>query len=117
MHGHAAGDAALKAVGAMLSATTRADDLACRLGGEEFAVLLSGVSHDLALERAEKWRALLAESDIAAAGAALRLTASFGVATLDRRDATIDALMKVADTRLYRAKSLGRNRVVGEGAG
>lgn len=116
-HGHAAGDAALKAVGAMLSATTRADDLACRLGGEEFAVLLSGVSHALASERAEKWRALLAATVIPAAGAALRLTASFGVATLQRRDGSIDELMRVADTRLYRAKSLGRNRVVGEAAG
>jgi len=116
-HGHAAGDAALKAVGAMLGATTRVDDLACRLGGEEFAVLLSGVSHDLALQRAEKWRALLADADIAAAGAVLRLTASFGVATLEGRGGTIDELMKVADTRLYRAKSLGRNRVVGERAG
>ncbi len=115
-HGHATGDAALKAVGAMLSATTRVDDLACRLGGEEFAVLLSGVPHEPALERAEKWRALLAATAIPAAGAALRLTASFGVATLQRRDGSIDELMKVADTRLYRAKSLGRNRVVGRDA-
>jgi diguanylate cyclase (GGDEF)-like protein/PAS domain S-box-containing protein len=115
-HGHAAGDAALKTVGTMLGATTRADDLACRLGGEEFAVLLSGVSHELALERAEKWRALLAGTAIPAAGATLQLTASFGVATLRRRDGSIDELMKVADTRLYRAKALGRNRVVGEGA-
>ncbi len=116
-HGHAAGDAALKTVGAMLSATTRADDLACRLGGEEFAVLLSGVSHELALERAEKWRALLAGTAIPAAGATLQLTASFGVATLQRRDGSIDELMKIADTRLYRAKALGRNRVVGDDAG
>ncbi|HEX6707446.1 MAG TPA: diguanylate cyclase [Albitalea sp.] len=114
LHGHPTGDAALKAVGAMLGATTRVGDLACRLGGEEFAVLLPGMGHDGALERAEKWRSTLAQTAIPADAVALKLTASFGVATFPQQAAGLVDLMKVADARLYRAKSLGRDRVVGE---
>ncbi|HKW82746.1 MAG TPA: diguanylate cyclase [Burkholderiaceae bacterium] len=112
-YGHLTGDVALKAVGSMLSATTRAGDLACRLGGEEFAVLLMGMGHEGAVERAESWRATLAEMTILADGTALKLTASFGVATFPEQAGTLAELMKVADTRMYRAKSLGRDRVIG----
>ena len=116
VHGHATGDAALKAVGSMLSATTRIGDLACRLGGEEFAVLLLGMCHEGAMERAETWRSTLADMTIAADGTPLRLTASFGVATFPTQAGSLVELMKVADTRLYRAKALGRDRVAGEGS-
>lgn len=116
VHGHPTGDAALKAVGSMLIATTRAGDLACRLGGEEFAILLMGMGHEGAMERAEKWRTALAEMNIPTDGLALKLTASFGVATFPQQAETLVELMKVADTRLYRAKSLGRDRVTGEGS-
>jgi diguanylate cyclase (GGDEF)-like protein/PAS domain S-box-containing protein len=112
-HGHGVGDAALKAVGAMLAATTRPGDLACRLGGEEFAVLLLGMSHEGAMERAETWRATLAEMSIPADELTLTLTASFGVATFPAEAANLVELMKVADTRMYRAKARGRDRVVG----
>jgi diguanylate cyclase (GGDEF)-like protein/PAS domain S-box-containing protein len=114
VYGHPTGDVALKAVGAMLSATTRAGDLAFRLGGEEFAVLLTGMGHGGAMERAESWRAALAEMTIPADGRAVRLTASFGVATFPLQAGTLVELMKVADARMYRAKSLGRDRVAGE---
>lgn len=116
-YGHLTGDAALKAVGSMLSATTRAGDLACRLGGEEFAVLLLGMGHEGAIERAETWRSTLAEMTILADGTALQLTASFGVATCPEQAGTLAELMRVADTRMYRAKSLGRDRVIGASAG
>lgn len=115
MHGHPSGDLALQAVGAMLSASTRPGDLACRLGGEEFAVLLPGTGHDGAMERAEDWRAALAAMPIPTDGAELRLTASFGVASFPGQAASLVELMKVADARLYRAKAQGRNRVVGAG--
>jgi len=115
LYGHPAGDLALKAVGSMLSTTTRVGDLAFRLGGEEFAVLLAGMAHDGALERAERWRQALAETTIAVEGATVRLTASFGVATVPADTGSLVELMKVADARMYRAKSLGRNRVVGHG--
>jgi len=112
-HGHPVGDAALKAVGTMLGETTRAGDLAFRLGGEEFAVLLMGLGHDGAMERAENWRAALATVRIPTEGASLRLTASFGVATFPAHAHDLVELMKVADARMYRAKSLGRDQVTG----
>ena len=115
-YGHLTGDAALKAVGSMLAATTRVGDLACRLGGEEFAVLLMGMGHDGAIERAETWRSTLAGMTILADGTALKLTASFGVATFPEQAGTLSELMRVADTRMYRAKSQGRDRVIGESA-
>lgn len=112
-YGHPTGDMALKAVGALLSTTTRVQDLACRLGGEEFAVLLMGMGHEGAVERAERWRATLAATPIPADGTTLRLTASFGVATFPNQAGNLVELMKLADTRMYRAKSAGRDRVVG----
>jgi len=105
---------ALKAVGTMLSVTTRIGGLACRLGGEEFAVLLMGMGHEGAMECAETWRSTLAAMTIPADGTTLRLTASFGVATFPLQAGSLVELMKVADTRMYRAKALGRDRVTGE---
>src|SRR5690349_4331230 len=116
LHGHLCGDVALRAVGSMLRATTRAGDLACRLGGEEFAVLMVETQHESAIERAEQWRATLAEMTILADGTALKLTASFGVATFPDQAGSLVELLKVADTRMYRAKSLGRDRVIGASA-
>jgi diguanylate cyclase (GGDEF)-like protein/PAS domain S-box-containing protein len=113
-YGHPTGDMALQAVGSMLAAATQVGDLACRLGGEEFAVLLPGTDHAGAVERAEQWRATLAEMTLPADGGDFKLTASFGVATFPLQAGTLVELMKVADTRMYRAKSLGRDRVTGE---
>ena len=114
LYGHSTGDVALKVVGSMLTATTRVGDLAFRLGGEEFAVLLVGMGHDGALERAENWRATLAETTTPADGITLRLTASFGVATFPQQAGSLVELMKIADARMYRAKSLGRDQVIGD---
>jgi diguanylate cyclase (GGDEF)-like protein len=114
VYGHPTGDLALKAVGSMLGATTRLGDLAFRLGGEEFAVLLMGMGHDGAMGRAATGRSTLAQMTVPADGTTLRLTASFGVATFAQQAGTLVELMKLADTRLYRAKSLGRDRVIGE---
>lgn len=113
-HGHLVGDVALRAVGTMLVATTRAEDLACRLGGEEFAVLMTDTDHRTALARAETWRATLASTSVLADGIVLRLTASFGVATFPSQADSLSALLRLADSRMYRAKAQGRDSVFGE---
>jgi diguanylate cyclase (GGDEF)-like protein/PAS domain S-box-containing protein len=112
-HGHAVGDAALRAVGALLERAALPGDVAGRLGGEEFAMLLPGSDHAAALARAQAWRAELAALEVGADGVPLRLTASFGVASWPQAS-TLAELMKAADTRLYRAKAAGRDRVVGD---
>ncbi|WP_158080780.1 sensor domain-containing diguanylate cyclase [Pelomonas sp. KK5] len=112
-YGHPAGDEALRVIGLLLRSTSRAEDLACRLGGEEFAVLMPGMDHPGAVARAQEWRAALASLKTRFAGVDLSLTASFGVATYPQHADTLDALMSSVDKRLYRAKEAGRNQVIG----
>lgn len=114
-HGHPTGDAALRAVGRLFAQAVGAGETAYRIGGEEFAVLLVDTDHPAALARAEAWRHAISELAISASSATVRLTASFGVATVPHHADSLDTLMKVADARLYRAKADGRDRVVGAG--
>ena len=112
-HGHTVGDACLMAIaGRLHTAFSGAGDLAARVGGEEFAVILDGQDLATAAERAERFRVSLAEHPVAIDGLALRMTASIGVAGFDRsRHEGHDALYHDADIAVYRAKASGRNRV------
>ncbi|MFO0628230.1 MAG: GGDEF domain-containing protein [Polyangiales bacterium] len=113
VHGHLAGDAALRQVGAALRGSIRRDDLAGRMGGEEFAVLLPEIDHADALRVAEKLRVCVRERRIAYEGASIPLTISVGVATRAERDKQPTDLLRRADEALYAAKRAGRDRVVG----
>jgi diguanylate cyclase (GGDEF)-like protein/PAS domain S-box-containing protein len=111
--GHNAGDIVLQQVARTIEAQVRRGDVACRFGGEEFAVLLPSATLDLALKLAngvlEGVRALLLNHD----GRALeRITASLGVALFPTHAHTPEALIEAADQALYQAKDAGRNRVV-----
>jgi len=110
-HGHQVGDQVLRAFADCLRKRVRAIDLAARVGGEEFAVLL--VETDLAGARAlaESLREAAAALEVQAAGAGtITVTASFGVAAYpDER--TPEELLTAADAGLYRAKREGKNRV------
>ncbi|RZA37321.1 MAG: GGDEF domain-containing protein [Lysobacteraceae bacterium] len=112
-HGHAVGDACLLAIaGRLHTSFSGAGELAARVGGEEFGVVLEG--HDLAaaMQRAEKFRASLVEHPIAVDGLSLGMTASVGVAEFDPEFLNdVDALYHAADSAVYRAKAAGRNRV------
>ena len=108
-HGHARGDEAIKLVGQALRKIVRKPYLACRYGGEEFAVILPGASHEEAMVLAERLRSTV-EQDSAGDYA---ICISIGLATLgDPATAGADLLFKAADFALYTAKEQGRNRCV-----
>ena len=106
-HGHQAGDRVLIAVGAALRRAARREDRPCRIGGEEFAVLLPGADEQGAADVAERIRRIIAALDVPGGP----VTASFGAATAVHGMAA-EELVAAADRRLYEAKAAGRNRVV-----
>ncbi len=111
-YGHEAGDAMLSAFGALLLSETRREDIACRYGGEEFVVILSDVTPQGALERAQQFRAAVADLHVEHRGEPLAsITVSVGVAVFPTHGATAKALVRAADVALYRAKQKGRARV------
>lgn len=110
--GHPAGDVALKHVARILRECLRDGDVAARVGGEEFAVWLPGTDLPLALEIAERLRALVEQQPFRYQGSAHALTISCGVTACPVPAVHPDNLMPTADAALYRAKREGRNRVV-----
>ncbi|WP_421593763.1 sensor domain-containing diguanylate cyclase [Shinella sp. M27] len=111
-YGHAAGDEVLKAVAATCRAKLRASDLFGRLGGEEFAILLSHVGAEGAMSAAEKLRAEIAARAISGEFGTLNVTASFGASALSIVGRDIETLLAQADAAMYKAKDSGRNRCV-----
>ena len=112
-HGHAVGDATLRAFAqALQDHFAGPQDLVARLGGEEFGVLIRDCAVAVALPRAESFREALAGRPLPIAGLALGLTVSVGVGAFEpRRHADGDALYHAVDQALYRAKASGRNAV------
>ncbi|MEX6508367.1 GGDEF domain-containing protein [Jiella sp. M17.18] len=109
-YGHAAGDAVLEAVGALLRSGLREGDVVCRHGGEEFCVVLPNTSLVAGGRTAERIRTLVRDAEMPATPAALRLTVSIGVAAA-AAGSTPDSLHAAADAALYAAKRAGRDRV------
>jgi diguanylate cyclase (GGDEF)-like protein len=107
-HGHPAGDEAIKHVAEAFKRGRRETDLAARLGGEEFALLLPGSDLTGAVAAAERIRQDLVDSPLPSVGT---VTVSLGVATCPADGAREDDLIRIADERLYAAKAGGRNRV------
>jgi two-component system cell cycle response regulator len=111
-HGHLVGDDALRDLARLLLDTVRTTDVVARYGGEEFLVLLPETDDTGAEGFAERIRQAVEAHRFEAAGAALRLTASLGVAVFPApRVHTAEDLFVRADAALYRAKADGRNRV------
>ena len=114
-YGHANGDQCLCAIASALRAgLRRAGDTVARLGGEEFAILLPATARETALTLAESFRQAVADLAIphAASSVAGHVTISFGLVVLESDGPdNFDALFRLADQALYRAKAAGRNRV------
>jgi diguanylate cyclase (GGDEF)-like protein/PAS domain S-box-containing protein len=106
--GHAAGDAMLKAVSAVIGAQLRASDLVGRLGGDEFGVLLGGCDQARAAEIAAKIHEAVAGFGLQWQGRTLHVGASVGVCQLGSEHATVAAWMAAADAACYAAKQAGR---------
>lgn len=114
-YGHPQGDEALKLVAHVLSTvSTRALDLAARIGGEEFVLMLPATSQDGAEQMANSVRQMLADKALPHADSAAGscLTVSIGIALLGPDDESPSALLNRADKALYQAKTTGRNRFV-----
>jgi diguanylate cyclase (GGDEF)-like protein len=110
--GHEAGDAVLKAVAQQLQASIRGGDIACRMGGEEFAIMMPGATLAVARQRAEDVRRAVAALRIRYAQLDMpSISMSCGVAAFPDHGVTADALLRAADQALYRAKEAGRDRV------
>lgn len=113
--GHEAGDRALRHLASVLSSRLRETDLLCRLGGEEFAVLLPGAALEQAADLANDLRRHLSKRPLELGSGQQTMTFSAGVATLGEDGQSLDQLMQTADRRMYEAKAAGRDQVVAAG--
>lgn len=112
VHGHTAGDEAIKRIATIIGGTIRSTDKAARFGGEEFVVLLREIDQQGALILAERIRRGIETSTLDGDAATIPATVSVGVALLDETDRDVQDMIERADQGLYTAKKSGRNCVV-----
>ena len=108
-YGHQAGDEILIALGGLLNRVTRHEDIACRYGGEEFIVIMSGTNIPSMEERANFIRETFASLHLLFEGKQLSATLSIGIGFFPEHGETMDKIIKAADRALYEAKQAGRN--------
>ena len=111
--GHAAGDEILRELGSLLLRQVRAEDIACRYGGDEFVIVLPDASREVTRERAELICECAGLFHLQFEGQSLAaVTISLGVAVFPEHGSTSTAILRAVDAALYRAKHEGRSRVV-----
>jgi two-component system cell cycle response regulator len=116
-YGHDVGDVVLREFAARLASNLRPSDFACRMGGEEFVVIMPRTAGDVACLAAERLRRHICAAPFNVRGVGeLSVTFSAGVAATEPGDDSADALLKRADEALYSAKASGRNRVASRSA-
>jgi diguanylate cyclase (GGDEF)-like protein len=112
-YGHEAGDIVLRELSALLQSQIRGEDIACRVGGEEFLLVLPDTSLDVTRQRAEKLREDCKRVSVQYGGRPLAaITLSMGIAMFPAHGTTCDSILRSADEALYQAKSQGRDLVV-----
>ncbi len=111
--GHDAGDEVLRRLSEILRNFFRGHDIVCRYGGEEFLIVLTKADSQIAFKKGEKLRAII-ERDLKCKwqGQPIPVTVSIGVAQYPCEDLSFNEVIEMADKALYKAKELGRNRVV-----
>ena len=111
-HGHPVGDETLIQMSNTAQNALRANDIWCRIGGEEFVALLPKTSIDQALIVAERIRSVVEETAISTGGGLLNVSVSIGVAERSSTQAHWSEFLATSDAALYKAKAAGRNRVL-----
>ncbi len=111
-HGPEGGERVVEALGRLLRANTRAMDSPCRLGGDRFVVLLSGVGLATAHSRMEQLRRQCAQHIVPYNGQQIPFTVCMGVASFPHTAGAIDDLMRSADRAMASAREKGGNRIV-----
>jgi diguanylate cyclase (GGDEF)-like protein len=111
VHGHQVGDTVLQVFGRLLAANTRQEDIAARLGGEEFAVIVPTIEIETATLVVERVRQDFAAQKFISPTGEFSSTVSGGI-SYSGSHADFPALLREADTALYDAKRAGRNRIV-----
>lgn len=112
-YGHDLGDALLRHLAAVMRREVRAEDMVCRIGGEEFLLVLADTSLHTAMTLAERVRQSIAGAAFISGEVNCKVTVSVGVALREPGMQRVEELIKAADNALYAAKAGGRNRVVG----
>lgn len=112
VHGLEGCERVVEALGRLLRANTRAMDSPCRLGGDRFVVLLSGVGLATAHSRMEQLRRQCAQHIVAFNGQQIPFTVSMGVASFPHTAGGVDELMRSADRAMASAREKGGNRIV-----
>ncbi len=110
--GHPFGDLVLQQIAKLFDRVVRTNDLAARIGGEEFAILLEDADHAGAWKVAERLRELVAELELKFGTTSVPVTISLGIAEFPKHAASLEKLVSCADQALYRAKEEGRNRTI-----
>ncbi len=108
VYGHSYGDMAIKSIADVLKKSCRSIDVAARMGGEEFNLILPGVDSQGGLVVAERIRKSIEALEVEKVG---RITASLGVGTFYEQSEDVDELLEVVDLAMYESKRNGRNRV------
>jgi diguanylate cyclase (GGDEF)-like protein len=102
-HGHLAGDAALIHIARLIGNLIRSTDVAARIGGDEFGLILDHLDHNSAIETAERLASCISDNPLDLGGSQVRIDVSIGTATILKGD-TLEDVMRRADANMYRAK-------------
>jgi diguanylate cyclase (GGDEF)-like protein len=113
-YGHLAGDLLLKNISRVIKAHLVENEFACRYGGEEFLVFMRGKDRQQLVDRGELIRKAIQESSVRVRRQIIKITVSLGLAIYPHDGHNLTSILELADNRLYKAKTMGKNRLIYE---